>query len=69
MDHLHNVVLGKSRYKKNKKWMHVFPLLKTLPSSAEDDNTIHDDDDDDNDAAFQDSIQQASWLQDGMESH
>ena len=65
MDHPHNVVIGKSRYKKSKRWMHVFPLLKTLPSSADDDNAIHDDNDDDNDAAFQ----QASWLQDGMESH
>ena len=35
MDHPHNVVLDKSRYKKTKKWMHVFSLLKTLPSSAE----------------------------------
>ena len=46
-----------------------FSLLKALPSSAEGDNAIHDDDDDGNDAAFQDSSQQASWLQDGMESH
>ena len=49
--------------------MHVFSLLKTLPSSAEDDNATHYDDDDDNDAAFQDSFQQASWLQEDMVSH
>ena len=47
----------------------MFSLLKPLHSSAEGDNAIHDDDDDDNDTAFQDSSQQASWLQDGMESH
>ena len=62
MSHPHNVVLGKSRYNKTKKWMHIFPLLKTLPS-AEDDNVNHDDDDDDNDdGAFEDSFQYASWL-------
>ena len=60
MSHPHNVVLGKSRYNKTKMWMHIFPLLKTLPS-AEDDNTNHDDDDND-DAAFEDSFQHASWL-------
>ena len=26
MSHPHNVVLGKSRYKKTKKWMHISPL-------------------------------------------
>ena len=31
MDHPHNVVLGKSRYKKTKKWMHVFPFSKHYP--------------------------------------
>ena len=45
--------------------MHIFPLLETLPSTDEDDTASHDDDDN----AFQDSSQQASWLQDGMESH
>ena len=60
MSHPHKVVLGKSRYKKTKNWMHIFPLLKTLPS-AEDDNANHDDDDND-DAAFEDSSQHASWL-------
>ena len=59
MSHPHNVVLGKSRYIKTKKWMHIFPLLKTLPSVAEDDNANHDDNDD---AAFEDSFQHASWL-------
>ena len=53
MSHPHNVVLGKSRYKKTKKWMHIFSLFKTLPS-PEDDNT-NQDDDDDNDACFEDS--------------
>ena len=41
--------------------MHIFPLLKTLPS-VEDDNSNHDDDDDNDDAAFDDSFQHASWL-------
>ena len=58
MSHPHNVVLGKSRYKKTKKWIHIFLLLKTLPSSAEDDTASHDDDTED--AAFQDSFQHAS---------
>ena len=61
MSHPHNVVLGKSCYNKTKKWMHIFPLLKTLPSSAEDDTTSHGDDDTE-DAAFEDSFQHASWL-------
>ena len=56
MDHPHNVVLRKRRYKKTKKWMHIFPILKT---SVEDDNANHDDTDD---AAFEDSFQHASWL-------
>ena len=60
MSHPHNVVLGKSRYSKTKKSMHIFPLLKTL-SSAEDDNANHDGDDND-DAAFEDSFQHASRL-------
>ena len=30
MDHPHNVVIGKSCYKKTKKWIHVFSL-ETLP--------------------------------------
>ena len=60
MIHPHNVVLGKSRYNKTKKWMHIFPLLKSLPS-AENDNASHDDDDND-DAPFEDSFQHASWL-------
>ena len=60
MSHPHNVVLGKSRYNQTKRWMHIFPLLKTLPS-ADDDNANHDDDDND-DAAFEDSFQHASWL-------
>ena len=38
-----------------------FPLLKTLPSSAEDD-TASQAHDDTEDAAFQDSFQNASWL-------
>ena len=57
--HPHNVVLGKSRYKKTKKWMHIFPLFKTLPS-PEDGNSNHDDDNDD--AAFEDLFQHVSWL-------
>ena len=36
--HPHNVVFGKSRYKKTKKWTYIFPLLKTSPT-PEDDNT------------------------------
>ena len=56
----HNVVLGKSRYKKTKKWMHIFPLFKTL-AYAEDGNANHGVSDDD-DAAFHDSFQHASWL-------
>ena len=34
MSHPHNVLLGKS-YKKSKRWMHIFPLFKTL-APAED---------------------------------
>ena len=60
MSHPHNVVLGKSRHKKTKKWMHIFPLVKIL-AFAEVDNANHDDDDND-DAAFEDSSQHASWL-------
>ena len=52
------VVLGKGRYKKTKKWIHIFPLFKTL---AEDGNANHHVGDDD-DAAFHDSFQHASWL-------
>ena len=37
------------------------PLLKTLPSSAEDDTASHDDDDTE-DAAFEDTSQHVSWL-------
>ena len=48
------------RYIKTKKWMHIFPRLKTL-QSAEDDNANHDDDDDNDDAAFED-FQHTSWL-------
>ena len=59
MSHPHNVVLGKSRYKKTKRWINIFPLLKTLPS-PEDDNTNHDDDDDE--VAFEDSFQHANRL-------
>ena len=56
MSHPHNVVLGKSCYKKTKKWTHIFPLLKTLPpASAEDDTANHDDDDDDVDDNEDDS--------------
>ena len=51
MSHPHNVVLGKNRYKKSKKWIHIIPLLKTLPS-AEDDNTNHNDDYDNDDAVL-----------------
>ena len=43
-----------------KKWMHILPLLKTLPSSAEDDTASHNDDTED--AAFEDSFQHATWL-------
>ena len=56
MSHPHNVVLVKSRYNKTKKWMHIFPLFKTLPSVDEDDNANHDDVGND-DAAFEDSFQ------------
>ena len=31
MSHPHNVVLGKSRYKKTKKWVHIFPLSRPYP--------------------------------------
>ena len=55
MSHPHNVVLRKSRYNKTKKWMHIFPLLVTLPSSAEDDTASHDDGDTE-DAAFEDTF-------------
>ena len=41
--------------------MHIFPLLKTL-SSTEDNNTNHDDDCKNDDAAFQDLLQHASRL-------
>ena len=61
MSHPHNVVLGNSPYNKTKRWMHIFPLLKTLPFSAEDDTASHADDDTE-DAAFEDSLQHASWL-------
>ena len=54
MSHPQKVVVGKSRYNKTKRWMPIFPLLKTLPS-AEDDNANHDDDDND-DATFEDSF-------------
>ena len=60
MSHPHNVVLGKGRYNKTKQWMHISPLLKTLPSSTEDDTASHNDDTED--AAFEDSFQHASWL-------
>ena len=53
--HPRNVVVGKSRYKKTKKWMHLFPLFRTLPS-AEGDNNNHDDDGN-GDVAFEDSFQ------------
>ena len=58
MSHPHNVVLGKSRYNKTKKWMRIFPLLKTL--SSKDDNANHDDGDSGD--AFQDSFQHVSCL-------
>ena len=60
MSHPHNVILGKNRYNKTKKAAY-FPLLKTLPSSDEDDTASHDDDDTE-DAAFEDLFQHASWL-------
>ena len=41
--------------------MHIYPLLKTLPSSADDDTASHDDDDTE-DAGFEDLFQQGSWL-------
>ena len=74
MSHPHNVVLGRSRYNKTKKWTHVFPLFKTVSSDddgASNHNDNHDDDDDDDDAAFHDSFQHASWANknDGIESH
>ena len=61
MSHLHNVVLGKSRYKKTKEWIHIVPLFKAL-TPVEDDNANHDTGDNDEDAAFHDSFQHAGWL-------
>ena len=37
MNHPHNVILGKSRYKQTKKWTHIFPLLETVSNGKDND--------------------------------